>query len=104
MSCLKAILRGMSDAESSNPDYQIIRVATAPQYSAGAAYLLLLLTFVGVAGVQHFYLGHYVRGVVWLLTWGLLGIGTIYDLFALGAQTSAANYRRSTLVATPMSS
>jgi hypothetical protein len=60
----------------------------------GIAYALMLFTLVGVAGIQHFYLGKVGRGVLWLLTFGLLGIGTIIDLFTLPSQTKTINARR----------
>lgn len=64
-----------------------------PLKDAGTAYLWGIATFFGVAGLQHFYLGKPVRGVIWLLTWGLLGVGTFIDLFTLPAQTRAVNNR-----------
>ena len=62
--------------------------------SAGVAYGLLLITILGVAGIQHFYLGKVGRGILWLLTWGVFGIGTIIDLFTLPSQTKTINARR----------
>jgi TM2 domain-containing membrane protein YozV len=84
------------------PAYQLVRVATGDQRSVGVAYALFCLSFIGVAGIQHFYLGHFFRGTLWLLTWGLFGIGLIYDLFTTGAQVYAFNVRRSTVVAQPL--
>lgn len=84
------------------PAYQLVRVATGQQRSVGVAYALFCLSFIGVAGIQHFYLGHFFRGTLWLLTWGLFGIGLIYDLFATGSQVYAFNVRRSTVVAQPL--
>lgn len=84
------------------PAYQLVRVATGQQRSVGVAYALFCLSFIGVAGIQHFYLGHFFRGALWLLTWGLFGIGLIYDLFATGSQVYAFNVRRSTVVAQPL--
>jgi hypothetical protein len=85
------------------PAYQLVRVATGDQRSVGVAYALFCLSFIGVAGIQHFYLGHFFRGTLWLLTWGLFGIGLIYDLFATASQVYASNVRRSTLVAQSLS-
>lgn len=65
-----------------------------PPKSTGTAYALMLFTLIGVAGVQHFYLGKIGRGVLWLLTLGLFGIGTIIDLFTLPSQTKTINARR----------
>lgn len=92
----------MSDTNPASPSYQIVRLATGRQYSVGVAYLWFCFTFVGFAGLQHMYLGNYVRGVVWLFTWGLFGIGSIYDLFALSAETVRRNERNSQVVAVPM--
>ena len=65
-----------------------------PPKDSGLAYVLMLPTLFGVAGAQHFYLGRILRGIIWLLTFGLLGIGTIYDLFTLKRQTRQVNARR----------
>lgn len=60
----------------------------------GIAYALMLFTLIGVAGIQHFYLGKVGRGILWLLTFGIFGIGTIVDLFTLPSQTKTVNARR----------
>jgi hypothetical protein len=60
----------------------------------GIAYALMLFTLIGVAGIQHFYLGKVGRGILWLLTFGIFGIGTIVDLFTLPSQTNTVNARR----------
>ncbi len=51
--------------------------------SVGVAYGLWALCIVGVAGIHRFYLGRPITGVIWLLTWGLLGIGLLIDLFTI---------------------
>ena len=73
-----------------------IQVPIAPlrSKSVGAAYFFTLFTLIGIAGIQHFYLGKYGRGILWLLTWGLFGIGTFVDLFTLPSQTKTINARR----------
>jgi len=60
----------------------------------GIAYALMLFSLIGVCGVQHFYLGKVGRGVLWLLTGGLLGVGLIIDLFTLPQQVKKVNARR----------
>ncbi len=42
-----------------------------------------LCLFFGVLGVHKFYEGKVLLGVVYILTFGLLGIGTLVDLFVL---------------------
>ncbi len=59
--------------------------------SAGTAYLLWALCVVGVAGIHRFYLGRGGTGLLWLLTWGLLGIGLLYDLFAISRLVDEKN-------------
>jgi len=59
--------------------------------SKGTAYLLCLLGLLGIAGTQHFYLGKIGKGILWLLTFGVFGIGTIIDLFTMGSQVDNYN-------------
>lgn len=59
--------------------------------SAGTAYFLMLFSFVGVCGLQHIYLGNIFRAFLWFFTFGLLGIGLIYDLFTIPSQVSNKN-------------
>lgn len=65
-----------------------------PPKSAGVAYLMMLFGLIGICGIQHFYLGKVGRGILWLLTWGLFGVGSIIDLFTLPSQTRTVNARR----------
>ena len=60
----------------------------------GIAYALMLFSLIGVCGIQHFYLGKIGRGILWLLTGGLLGVGLIIDLFTLPQQVKNVNARR----------
>jgi hypothetical protein len=77
------------------PQYgQTVHGPALPPKSTGTAYAFMLFTLVGVAGIQHFYLGKIGRGILWVLTFGLLGIGTIIDLFTLPSQTKTINARR----------
>jgi len=54
--------------------------------SVGVAYALMLFSFIGICGVQHFYMGKIFRGLLWFFTFGLLGVGLIIDLFTLPRQ------------------
>jgi hypothetical protein len=63
-------------------------------YSTGTAYLLWLLSLVGVSGVHRLYLGKVGTGIIWILTGGLFGIGAIYDLLTLPSQVREANLQR----------
>ncbi|WP_061960545.1 TM2 domain-containing protein [Demequina flava] len=54
----------------------------------------ILWFFLGIFGVHHFYLGKVGRGLLYLFTAGIFGIGWIVDLFTLPAQTRQVNTQR----------
>lgn len=49
----------------------------------GVAYLLWLACLFGVSGLHRFYVGRWKTGVLWLVTWGLFGVGNLIDLFRI---------------------
>lgn len=51
--------------------------------SVGMAYLLWVPSMFGVAGLHRFYTGHWRTGLLWLLTAGLCGVGSVVDLFLI---------------------
>jgi TM2 domain-containing membrane protein YozV len=57
----------------------------------GTAYLLWLLSIFGWLGFQHFYLGKIAKGILWVITGGIFGIGSLVDLFTLGGAVEAYN-------------
>jgi len=62
-------------------------------YSTGIAYLLWFLSGFGALGFHRFYLGKIPTGLLWMFSFGMCGIGSIYDFFTLGSQVREANYR-----------
>ena len=54
----------------------------------------LLLTFLGPFGIHRMYMGKWLTGAVYLLTFGLFGTGYIYDFWTLNEQISLINGSR----------
>jgi hypothetical protein len=57
------------------------------------AYLLWLLSGAGALGFHRFYLGKIGTGLLYVVTGGLFGIGSLYDLLTLPLQVREANLR-----------
>jgi len=51
----------------------------------------LLLSFLGVFGVHRMYMGKWLSGILYLVTFGVFGLGIIYDLWTLNDQISLIN-------------
>ena len=58
------------------------------------AYLFWLPSLVGVAGLHRFYLGKPLSGLLYLVTGGLFGLGTIYDGLTMPHQVRTARLSR----------
>ena len=59
--------------------------------SKGIAYFLWVISIFGWLGFQHFYLGKIGKGIIWILTDGVFGIGSLVDLFTLGSAVDNYN-------------
>ena len=59
--------------------------------SKGTAYFLWLISFFGWFGFHRFYLGKVGTGILWIITFGVFGIGALIDLFTLGGQVDQYN-------------
>lgn len=62
-------------------------------YSDGSAYAFWCLIFLGMGGAHRIYLGKYGTGVLWLLTFGLFGIGQLVDLVQMRRLVEESNIR-----------
>lgn len=51
----------------------------------------ILLTFLGFFGVHRMYMGKWVTGILYLCTFGLAGIGYLYDYWTLNDQITVVN-------------
>ncbi len=67
--------------------------ATESMYRDSIGYALWCLFLVGLGGVHRIYLGKYGTGILWLLTFGLFGIGQFIDLFRMKGLVTDANIR-----------
>jgi len=56
--------------------------------------ILTLIGFFGVAGIQRFIIGDTVLGILYLLTIGFCGIGTIIDVINIRSLTSEYNQKQ----------
>jgi len=61
--------------------------------SSGIAYLLWCACLFGGCGIHRFYLGKYGSGILYLLTFGLFGIGQFIDLFRIGDMVEKENLK-----------
>jgi len=66
----------------------------ADGHDNGTAYLLWALCFLGFFGFHRFYLDKPGSGVLWLLTFGLCGVGQLVDLFLIPEMVRQRNHER----------
>jgi TM2 domain-containing membrane protein YozV len=69
------------------------------QHSKGMAFLLWLPCLFFVCGIHRFYLGKPLSGLVYLLTFGLFGVGQLVDLLLLPGLVDEANTKNAALQA-----
>ncbi|KQT85968.1 TM2 domain-containing protein [Aurantimonas sp. Leaf443] len=59
-----------------------------------ASYILWALCLGGICGLHRFYLGRPWTGLLWLFTFGLLGIGQLIDLFLIPGMLRQENLEK----------
>lgn len=69
------------------------------QNSKGMAFLLWLPCLFFVCGIHRFYLGRPLSGLLYLLTFGLFGVGQLVDLLLLPGMVEEANTKNAALQA-----
>jgi TM2 domain-containing membrane protein YozV len=62
-------------------------------YREGISYGLWCAWLVGLGGLHRIYLGKYGTGILWLLTFGLFGVGQLVDLIRMRKLVADANIR-----------
>lgn len=59
--------------------------------NSGTAYLYWLLCLFGICGAQRFYTGNVATGLIYLLTFGVFGLGQILDLILVPGMVERRN-------------
>lgn len=67
----------------------------------GTAYLLWLAFFLGLGGIQRFYLGKPLSGIIYLITFGGFGIGQLLDLALIPGMVDEKNMKYRALYGSP---
>jgi TM2 domain-containing membrane protein YozV len=62
-------------------------------YREGISYGLWCAWLFGLGGLHRIYLGKYGTGILWLLTFGLFGVGQLVDLIRMRTLVADANIR-----------
>ena len=84
---IQAILKNYTDTEKQN----FIVLYQTKRKQQQNMLILTLVGFLGIAGIQRFVIGDTVMGIVYILTFGFCGIGTIIDLVNISNMTAAHN-------------
>jgi TM2 domain-containing membrane protein YozV len=71
-----------------------VEVVVPDRSSSGTAFLLWLACALGLCGIHRFYLGKPISGILYLLTFGVFGIGQLVDLFLLRGMVRESNGRQ----------
>ena len=67
---------------------QLLNLYIGRRVKSDTVLICTIIGFLGIGGIQRFILGQIGMGILYLLTWGICGIGTIIDLI---------NYKKLTL-------
>lgn len=82
----------MPSVSSGTLQYSNPGVQTLPDSDKRKDAALLLCIFLGGFGAHHFYVGRIGRGIVYLLTGGILGIGWLVDIFLIATGSFKDRY------------
>ena len=64
-----------------------------PPKDKALAYILWFLCIFGFCGIHRFYMGRWLTGLIWLVTFGFFVIGQLIDLFLLAGAVDRRNRR-----------
>ena len=68
-------------------------------HSDGTAYAFWCLIFLGLGGAHRIYLGKYGTGILYLLTFGLFGVGQLIDIIRIPELVEEANRKKAAQLA-----
>lgn len=66
---------------------EVVHSFSGSSYSRGLALIFACLGCVFISGVHRFYVGKIGTGILWLLSGGCLGIGTLIDIIMIAKGT-----------------
>ncbi|MGB7413186.1 MAG: NINE protein [Thermosynechococcaceae cyanobacterium] len=67
----------------------------------GTAYLLWCTFFFGLGGIQRFYVGKPISGILYLFTFGFFGIGQLLDILLIPSMVEEKNVKYRALYGSP---
>ena len=88
--CYPPVKMGKPPADCEIRYVKYVPVGYADSHSLAVGYLLWLI---GFTGAHRFYYGRPLTGALWFLTFGLLGIGWLVDLFLIPSMDREADAR-----------
>ena len=80
---------GLSEEEKKQFDFEFEK----RRKSETTALILTALGCIGIGGIGRFYLGHKGMGILYLITFGVFWIGTLYDLIKLKDLVQETNHK-----------
>ena len=87
-------LQNITNELSDDQKKQFVMVYHGKRKDSQSVLLVTLAGFIGVAGIQRFLTGDIGLGILYLLTLGLCGIGTIIDLVNYKSLTKTFNQKQ----------
>ncbi len=86
------VIQSVTSGMSENQSKQFLALYAGNRKDGQTLLLLALVGILGIAGIQRFLVGQVGMGIVYLLTVGFCGIGTIID--AVNANKLAAEFNK----------
>ncbi|RYD93888.1 MAG: TM2 domain-containing protein [Sphingobacteriales bacterium] len=88
------MIQSLTKDYSENELRQFLAIYSGKRKEPQQLLILTLIGFLGIAGIQRFVIGETGMGILYLLTCGFCGIGTIVDLVNNNQMAAAFNQRQ----------